>query len=172
MRKIETLALLTIILLTACNNKEVKKNEMPTQQQLEEMNRQMVHSNSKAIDTYIEKNNWNAVTTGTGLRYFIYEKGMDTNTIKVGSEVTFQYSLTTLNGGKIVDINKPIEKTILVEKQEAESGIHEVLKLLHKGDKVKFILPPHLAFGLTGAENIPPLSTLVYDLRIIQVDTK
>jgi FKBP-type peptidyl-prolyl cis-trans isomerase len=38
---------------------------------------------------------------------------------------------------------------------------------LNYGDKSKVILPPHLAFGLTGDEKVPPMSTLVYDLKIV-----
>jgi FKBP-type peptidyl-prolyl cis-trans isomerase len=35
-----------------------------------------------------------------------------------------------------------------------------------KGEKAFVILPPHLAFGLTGTEQIPPYSILVYDLEV------
>ena len=38
------------------------------------------------------------------------------------------------------------------------------------GDKAKFIIPSHLAFGLLGDENkIPKRATLVYDVELIDV---
>jgi len=49
--------------------------------------------------------------------------------------------------------------------------LEEGLLLLHQGDKAKFIIPSHLAYGLLGDQKqIPPGATLVYDVELIQLN--
>ncbi len=53
---------------------------------------------------------------------------------------------------------------------EVESGLHHGVKHLSVGDKAKFILPSHLAFGTYGdGEKIPSKATLLYDLELIEI---
>jgi FKBP-type peptidyl-prolyl cis-trans isomerase len=59
----------------------------------------------------------------------------------------------------------------VVGQGEVEPGLDEGIRLLHSGDKARFILPPHLAYGLIGDENkIPARSVIVYDLTVLSVD--
>ena len=49
-------------------------------------------------------------------------------------------------------------------------GMYEMLIKMKDGDKATFILPYDLAFGAKGVEAmIPPYSTLVYELNILNV---
>jgi FKBP-type peptidyl-prolyl cis-trans isomerase len=42
---------------------------------------------------------------------------------------------------------------------------------LAQGGKAKFILPSHLAYGLTGDQDkIPPQSPVVYDIELIEIE--
>jgi FKBP-type peptidyl-prolyl cis-trans isomerase len=44
------------------------------------------------------------------------------------------------------------------------------LRLLRAGDKAKFIVPSHLAYGWIGdSKNIPTRAVLVYDVNVLQV---
>ena len=55
-----------------------------------------------------------------------------------------------------------------VDFDDVESGLHEGVKYMSVGDKAIFILPAHLAHGITGDQAaIPPQSTLVYDLHLL-----
>jgi FKBP-type peptidyl-prolyl cis-trans isomerase len=41
---------------------------------------------------------------------------------------------------------------------------------MNVGDRAKFIVPSHLAFGLLGDQKmIPPQATLVYDVELINL---
>jgi FKBP-type peptidyl-prolyl cis-trans isomerase len=41
---------------------------------------------------------------------------------------------------------------------------------MHVGDKMRFILPSHLAHGLTGDQSkIPPLSSVVYEIELLEL---
>lgn len=157
---------LIVIATVSCNsNSNVKPSKYEVKQALERANKQIVKENSDMIEAYILRHKWKVQETGTGLRYYVYKSG-DGQKIKSGDMVNIEYSLKTLDGIVIIEKEKAISKPFVVEKESAESGIHEVLKLLKVGDEVKVILPPHLAFGLTGSENVPPMATLVYDLKV------
>ncbi len=163
-----TKILLIVVFFVGCNNKPKNvQSNAEIKVALEKANKQIVKDNSDAIDAYILRNHWNVEETGTGLRYFVYKKGRGEK-IKSGDKIILEYSLKTLDGLEIINNEKSVSKPFIVEKENAESGIHEVLQLLHKGDNAKVILPPHLAFGLTGNEEIPPMATLVYDLKVNQ----
>ena len=51
-----------------------------------------------------------------------------------------------------------------------DGGPPEALSMLRKGNKARFILPSHLAYGFSGNGNdIPPRATLLYDLEVLEV---
>lgn len=51
-----------------------------------------------------------------------------------------------------------------------EAGLEEGILMLRTGDKARFILPPHLAYGLFGdEEKILPRSTIVYEVKVIEI---
>jgi FKBP-type peptidyl-prolyl cis-trans isomerase len=160
---------LCIVSLACQQTKKTPQVKVPTQQQLLDVNKRIAHENSQAIDEYTNRHHWVVQRTGTGLRYFIYKKG-EGKEIKKGSNVTFRYYLSLMDGTELIKRDKPEQKTIIVEQEDAETGLHEMLQLLRAGDEAKVILPPHLAFGLTGTEKVPPYSTLIYDVSIVQVE--
>ncbi|MFT5581995.1 MAG: FKBP-type peptidyl-prolyl cis-trans isomerase FkpA, partial [Psychromonas sp.] len=57
-----------------------------------------------------------------------------------------------------------------IDRSEVESGVQEAIKLMRIGDKMKLIIPSHLAHGLTGDMNkVPPLSPIVVDLHLVHL---
>ncbi|MDE5544049.1 MAG: FKBP-type peptidyl-prolyl cis-trans isomerase, partial [Bacteroidales bacterium] len=53
---------------------------------------------------------------------------------------------------------------------EMTAGLSEALMMLKKGNKARFILPSHLAYGFSGnGTDIPPRATLLYDLEVVEV---
>jgi len=163
------IANLIIFLFTACQSKKQEPiNAIVSKELLQKANRQIVKNNNAEIDAYTQRHKWeNVQKTGTGLRYYIYKNNSETKIVS-GQSIRIKYWLKTLEGLVIIDKIKPTEKQFVVEKENAESGINEVLTYLHIGDKAKIILPPHLAFGLSGNENIPPMAVLVYDLEVVE----
>jgi FKBP-type peptidyl-prolyl cis-trans isomerase len=160
----------TGILLGACHQtKETPQVKVPTQAQLQEVNKRIAHENSQAIDEYTTRHHWEMKRTGTGLRYFIYQTSTGAS-IRKGSNVTISYSLSLMDGTELIKRKEPQRKSIIVEQEDAETGLHEVLQLMKVGESAKVVLPPHLAFGLTGTVKIPPYSTLIYDIQILAVE--
>lgn len=48
-------------------------------------------------------------------------------------------------------------------------GWSEGLKLMNEGSKYKFFIPPELAYGEKGLGDIPPNSTLIYEVELIEI---
>lgn len=48
-------------------------------------------------------------------------------------------------------------------------GWTEGLKNIKKGGKIKLVIPPELAYGKAGVPGIPPNSTTVFDVELLDV---
>jgi len=135
---------------------------------LERANRGLVVQQQMLMERYAERRGWKMESTGTGLLFHRYHAGGQ-DSIRDGDGVSITFSLSTLDGTVVYAPSKPQSVSFRVNGDHVESGIHEVVHYLHAGDKAHVILPPHLAFGLTGSEQIPPLAVLVYDLEVVGV---
>ncbi|HYG16280.1 MAG TPA: FKBP-type peptidyl-prolyl cis-trans isomerase [Bacteroidia bacterium] len=49
-------------------------------------------------------------------------------------------------------------------------GWDEGIRLMKTGDKYRLIVPPHLAYGKSGEGDIPPNSTIIFDVELISVN--
>ncbi|CAN5249527.1 peptidylprolyl isomerase [soil metagenome] len=108
--------------------------------------------------------------TSSGLRYKIEEKGNGPKAEK-GQTVSVHYK-GMLPDGSVFDSsysrNQPID--FKLGKGQVISGWDEGIQLLHVGDKARFVIPSHLAYGERGAGGvIPPNATLVFDVELVKV---
>lgn len=156
---------LIVLVVFSCKEKPKEIPDSIIKETLQQANKKIVSEDKLLIDAYIKRRNWKAEKTGTGLSYFIYKKN-EKPRIKSNESVAIKFSLQTLEGKIIFDKNQIQKVKFKVEKDNVESGIHEVIQKMGKGEKAYVILPPHLAFGLTGTEQIAPYSILVYDLEV------
>lgn len=109
--------------------------------------------------------------TPSGLRYHIYRKASQQLPLaKDGQQALVRLQIGLLDG-TICYQTKPEEiERITIAHSEKESGIHEALQLLRKGERVKLILPSYLGHGLLGDRmKIPPQSILYIDLELIDL---
>ncbi|MEZ4692252.1 MAG: FKBP-type peptidyl-prolyl cis-trans isomerase, partial [Ignavibacteria bacterium] len=110
------------------------------------------------------------ITTGSGLKYIILEKGSGEQAMK---DKTVQVHYTGyLIDGKVFDSsverNEPIE--FVLGQQQVIRGWDEGIALMSVGDKYRLIIPPDLAYGDKGAGNvIPPNAVLIFDTELISV---
>jgi gliding motility-associated peptidyl-prolyl isomerase len=123
------------------------------------------------IDSFLKHHtDWKMTKTGSGLRYFIYEKSEHNDTAKVYDEVSLYFEVKLLDGTICYTQQEEIQK-FMIEKTDIESGLHEALKYMCTNDKALFILPSHLAHGLIGDQDkIPPLQSLIYDIHLIKIN--
>ena len=108
--------------------------------------------------------------TDSGLRYKIIQKGSGAKAEK-GKTVSVHYEGALANG-QVFDSsykrNQPIDFALGVG--QVIPGWDEGIGLLQVGDKARFVIPSHLAYGSAGAGGvIPPNATLVFDVELMNV---
>ena len=106
--------------------------------------------------------------TKSGLKYNILKNGNGENP-SLGDLVKVHYK------GQLLDQtvfdssykrNQPIEFKVGIG--QVIPGWDEGIMLLKKGDKAKFIIPSHLAYGESGAGGIiPPNATLIFEVELV-----
>ncbi|MBN1159397.1 MAG: FKBP-type peptidyl-prolyl cis-trans isomerase [Bacteroidales bacterium] len=134
-------------------------------------NRILVRKDRERIRSFCERRKWDAQETETGLWYEVYENGTGRNA-ETGMEISLEYELSLLDGTVCYSSDSLGLKSFRIGQGGVESGLEEGVLFLREGDRARFILPPHLAHGLTGDRNaIPPRSILVYDVKVIRLDT-
>ncbi|MGB0897293.1 MAG: peptidylprolyl isomerase [Flavobacteriaceae bacterium] len=109
--------------------------------------------------------------TDSGLRYQILQKGTGVKAAK-GKQVSVHYK-GQLSDGTVFDSSykrkEPIDFQLGVG--QVISGWDEGISLLNVGDKARFVIPSHLAYGERGAGGvIPPGATLIFDVELMAVN--
>jgi FKBP-type peptidyl-prolyl cis-trans isomerase len=171
-----TLLIVIIILAASCKNEgKEQKTGQPANgnsKSMIDIHKSLLKKDRERIINYVHRRNWDMKETKSGLWYQIYEQGAGEKT-EEGKKATVTYTVSLLDGTICYKTSPQSPKTFIVGQGGVESGLEEGIKMLHEGDKARFIMPPHLAHGLLGDENkIPPRSVIVYDLHLIDVSEK
>ena len=155
------------------------KNEKPavteeqynaTRRHLVEVNKMMVRKDRQIIKGYAERHGLDMLESGTGLWYKIYTKGSGESAAE-GKSATIKYKISLLDGTLCYDSDTEGEKTFTIGRGGVVSGLEEGILLLNAGGKAKFIMPPHLAYGLPGDGNkIPKRAIIVYDVEVMSIN--
>lgn len=132
------------------------------------INKVLIAEDRSLIEGYIKRYRLDGIKeSGTGLFYLVWGES-EGDSIKVGNFVEYNYKVTLLDGTLCYKSDKP--KKFKVGIGGVESGLEQAVLLMKKGQKGKFILPPHLAYGLIGdADKIPSRAIIVYDIEMLNV---
>ena len=158
------LIIVMMVLAAGCQNKpDTKSTAAPrTEDELIRINRTMITQDREQITVYLKKTNRQFTETNTGLWYSVLENGSGPE-VKTGDYVSYDFECTLLNGEPCYSGTQ----TIRVGYTDAGSGVTEGLQLMQEGSDYLFIVPPYLAFGLTGdGGKIPGRAILLYRIRI------
>jgi FKBP-type peptidyl-prolyl cis-trans isomerase len=113
------------------------------------------------------KENKNVVELPSGLRYEVVKPG-DGSFPKPTDTVKVHYTGTLLDGtvfDSSVQRGEPAEFPL----DQVIPGWTEGIQKINKGGKIKLYVPPHLGYGDEGNQKIPPGSTLVFDVELLDV---
>jgi FKBP-type peptidyl-prolyl cis-trans isomerase FkpA len=164
--------LLLVPLFIGCSQKKESKGVAVNWSKEKSMNlNKVIAAEEKVnIQLFLEgRKSWKMTETGSGLQYFIYEKGEGAQP-EIGSVVDVAFSISLLDGTLCYKTEEDEVVEIVVDHSEVETGVQEGLKKMKVGDKAKMIIPSHLAHGLTGdLDKIKPLSPLVVDIHLIEI---
>lgn len=109
------------------------------------------------------------VTTESGLQYKVLRKGTGDTHPKATDRVKVHYHGTLIDGtvfDSSVDRGQPIEFGL----NQVIKGWTEGLQLMVEGEKTRLFIPSELAYGNRAAGSIPPGSTLLFDVELLEIN--
>ncbi|MEO6245294.1 MAG: FKBP-type peptidyl-prolyl cis-trans isomerase [Opitutaceae bacterium] len=113
------------------------------------------------------KENKNIVELPSGLRYEIVKAG-DGAAPKPTETVKVHYTGTLIDGSVFdssVQRGEPAEFPL----DQVIPGWTEGIQKMNKGGKIKLYVPAHLAYGDDGRPGIPPGSTLIFEVELLDI---
>jgi FKBP-type peptidyl-prolyl cis-trans isomerase len=156
--------LLTVI--SSCNSdqEKIRGKSGPGKKEMAELNRYFVQKDRERIENYIERKNLKMTEAPSGFWYEIkYEGSGDCFTDN--DKVVLEYEVYLLDGTRCYTSNELGPKQVIIGKSSIEAGLNQGLKMMRPGDEAIFIIPPFLAYGLTGdGEKIPSRAILIYNI--------
>ena len=171
MKKIVVISCWCLVLGCSAEQPEEKPIDMKiAKEELLKQNKVWHEDEMLDIDAFVKRHNWKVTTTGSGLKYVIYKKADTTlQGAKEGKIARVNYTITLLNDSICYTSNGEPDDFV-IGMDNVESGLHEGVTYMRKGEKAKIILSSNLAFGLVGdMDQIPPQSTLVYDIELVDI---
>lgn len=164
-----SMMLLSALLFTACRNEPgngQKIDPRELKEPLMEANRHVVKTENQHIEDFLRRYQWDMTETGSGLRYMIYENGKGERAAR-GRLARINYTVRFLTGDVVYSSEKDGQLSFVIGKGEVISGLEEGILLMDVGDKAKFVIPSHLAYGLVGdGRLISGKATLIYDVEL------
>jgi FKBP-type peptidyl-prolyl cis-trans isomerase len=115
------------------------------------------------------KTNEGVKTTASGLQYKVIQTGKGKAPLAT-DKVTVHYTGKLIDGS-VFDSSVERNDPVTFEVNGVIPGWTEALQLMHEGDKWILYLPQDIAYGERGAgEQIPPYSTLIFEVELIKVN--
>jgi FKBP-type peptidyl-prolyl cis-trans isomerase FkpA len=167
------LVLISMMSISSCSGSQNRdnsneRNEIPLETYIK-VNRTLVAKEQAKIKAYLDSQNIDMSTTGTGLWYVIDAPGAGED-IKKGQIVVVDYQVRLLDGTVCYDSEESGPREFEVGRGGVESGLEEGILLLKEGSRARFIMPPHLAHGLIGDDDeIPARAIIFYDIEVVKV---
>ena len=137
------------------------------EQQFGEYISKMMANEKMLINTYLEREQIAVIPSPTGLYKVILTPGKGTQTA-ANKTVTVHYVGMFVEGTEFDNSykrNRPL--TFKLGENLVIDGWEEGIATMKKGEKARLIVPSNLAYGPEGTKGIPPFSTLVFDIEMI-----
>ncbi len=108
-------------------------------------------------------------TTPSGLQYLVLNEGTGDTHPKATDKVTVHYHGTLLDGS-VFDSSVERGESIAFGLNQVIPGWTEGVQLMVVGEKTRFFIPSHLAYGNSGAGAIKPGSTLIFEVELLAIN--
>jgi len=121
------------------------------------------------LEAYFEKENLELTPTENGLYFLIQEPGHGPFPV-LGDSVVVNYSGFLLDGKKF-DTNEWNSEPFrfVLGQNMVLPGWEEGIPMLNKGAKARFYITSDLAFGARHVGEVPPYSTLIFDIEVLDI---
>ena len=152
------------------HNEQSKERQHRTREESIRATRDFLKKERNSIEAYLKDRDLKMQRSGTGLYYQILKDSSAAEQVESEDVVEYEYDIYLMNGALLYSSGQSGPKSLKVDKEDAVIGVHEALKLLGLGDKGRFVLPSHLAYGVAGdQEKVPPVTPLVYELKVTNI---
>ncbi len=107
------------------------------------------------------------ITTASGLQYQVLTEGSGPKP-KATDTVKTHYEGTLING-EVFDSSVARGQPATFPLNRVIRGWTEALQLMNTGSKYRLFIPPELAYGNQATGSIPPQSTLIFEVELIEI---
>ena len=154
---------------------EVKLLEIKTaeefQEEIDRMNKAMREHAMQEFTDFVETNLVGITPEPSGVYIIPLESGKGPCP-KKGDKVEVDFSANLLNGQFVGStFDRPDKFSFVLGKGFAIQGWEEILPKMHVGERVKAIIPFELAYGEYSVGSIPAYSSLIYDIKLLNITT-
>lgn len=179
-RKVNILLLIVFVsfVVASCKNENTdpEQSALPYsvvkklhQQELLDWNKGLVSIDYSVIQKYIERRKWSMQVTESGLYYQVYSQ-TDDIIAEDGLIALFSFKTSLLDGTLVYSSEEFGNRELHLGHNQEELGLNEGIMMMKKGEKARFIMPPHLAFGVPGdGFRVPYYSVLVYEIELLDL---
>jgi len=108
--------------------------------------------------------------TTSGLQYEILTQGTGAN-VTADQQVKINYTGTLIDGTKF-DSSYDRKEPLTMDLNRVIPGMKEAILLMPIGSKYKFYIPYELAYGENGGGPIPPYSTIIFEVELLETVQK
>jgi len=159
-----------ISMLSVKKKEEYEKEQLELQKQKTALLEIQRNEELPAREEYLKKNKITTKPTSSGLYYIETTKGKG-KPAAVGTVVQVHYKGFLLNGSQFdssYERNQPI--SFKMGGGQVIPGFEEGIALMKEGGKAQLIIPSEIGYADSELENIPPYSTLVYEVELVKVE--
>ncbi len=165
---IRLLALALLIqIAVSCNSRreDTSRISIPGKKEMADLNRYFVQKDKERIESYIERKDLSMTESPAGFWYFIKTEGTG-RYFTDNERIVMEYECSLLDGTACYSSKDLGPKEIILGRNRIEAGLDQGLRLLKPGGEAIFIIPPFLAYGLTGdGKKIPAKAVIVYNIK-------
>jgi FKBP-type peptidyl-prolyl cis-trans isomerase len=135
----------------------------------DEDNEERRKSEEANIKQFLYLNNTMKEPDSCGVWHIIIKEGGGRKPLK-GERVVFQMTGRVLDGTIFEGTEKePVTKEFTIDGDPVPQGLNDGIKLMNQGEKALIIVPSSKAFGGNHMGNLPPYSTLLLEIELLDI---
>lgn len=153
------------------NNKDIPAvKEKDFSKEMISLNQEIVRREKADIELIAKRYAWNLTQTESGLYYQIVHQTKGEYPQKK-DKVKIKGIIMLAGGKQLYNSATDGVKEFIVNLSDEPVGLHELVQLMRKGEKVHAIIPSYLAYGTSGnGIDVPPLASLICKLELININ--